>query len=221
MNLSAVIRTRFLEAAETDDRLPSAKLKPATGGGYWPGFAHDWEDMAGWGERRLAEHREEVWSGRAIPPSRAAIGRHAEVMEWTRLILSDPEHRHCAWAWARCKVRERSFRHWCRRTDRHPRTSLQRAMRAYDLIAGHFRGNGQIPTLPDSKWVFAEEGENGTFSAIIRADVPYVAGPQSWSDPDHKPIDTLTDETAIAEFERFLAKTRKRRRRQQEARVAA
>lgn len=218
MNIATIIRTRFLEAAETDDRQPSARLKPAGPATCWLPYDHDFEDRVGWGDVRLAEEREMRF--RRLPPSRPAIERHAEVMEWTRLILSDPEHRHCAWAWARCKVRERSFRQWCRRTDRHPRTSLQRAMRAYDLIAAHFRGNGQIPTLPDSKWVFAEDEEYGTFPAIIE-DAAYIACPTSWADPDHKPFDTLTDEAAVEQFERFLARTRKRRRRQQEARAAA
>lgn len=220
MNLTDIIRSRYLEASDTDDRLPSARLKPSTSVGYWPAFTHNFEDKNGWGTERLAEDRE--FRFRRVPPSMQAINRHAEVMDWTGSILQDPEHRRLAWAWAQCKVRERSFRSWCRRTNRHPRTALCRAQRAYDIISGHFCRKPETLTLPDPKWVFAEDGLEGINlpGSDFASDGPTKSA-TSWIDPGSVPIDTLTTPEAVEQFERFLARTRKRRRRQQEARVAA
>lgn len=222
MNLHTIIRARYLEAADTDDRLPSARLEPSSARGFWPAYDYTFEDMNGWGTERLAEDRE--FRFRRLPPSMQAIKRHAEVMDWTGSILTSPEHRHLVWGWAQCIVRGRSFSGWCRDTNRHRRTAVARTERAFDLIVSHFRRKGDLPTLPEQKWLFQlcdAECNIPTTIANCASEEWAVKRPISWIDPDHKPIDTLTNEAAVAEFERFLAKTRKRRRRQQEARAAA
>jgi hypothetical protein len=223
MNIADIVKARFLEAANTDDRLPRARLAPGTSSGFWPEYFPTREDKNGWGTLRLAEDREMRF--RRIPPSAAAIHRHTEVMDWVRTILTDPEHRVLVWHWAFAGAREHwSFGRWCRNTGRVKRTALRRLERAFDLIAAEFRRKGLFPTLPDAKWVFQIEGENGTHFDIVGEEsaggkaVPQI---RAWSDPGAPRSETILTPEAIAEFEKFLAKHNRGLRRRREVREAA
>lgn len=214
--LQLIVKARFLEAADTDDRLPSARLKPQAASGYWPEYHPTFEDMAGWGTQRLAEDREMRF--RRIPPSAAAIQRHGEVLDWTRLLIDDPERRKIVWAWAFCCARERSFGKWCRDTGRVKNTALRRLERVFDAIAREIRGSGDQPTLPDEKWLLRICPETGINPAILDAEPARKAS--AWIDPTHRPADLITTPKAVAAFEAFLARTNSRRRKEQMRRAA-
>jgi hypothetical protein len=147
--------------------------------------------------------------------TRDAITRHAEVMDWVRTILTDPEHRQLLWHWAFSIVRGRSFAAWCKANGKVKRTAISRISRVFDLIASDFRRKGLFPTLPDAKWVFQIEGENGThFDSVGEESAGGQAAPQirSWADPSAPRSETILTPEAIAEFEKFMAKTNRRRR---------
>lgn len=133
-----IIRCRFIEAVDTEWRMPSVK-GPARVKSFWPEFAPTDEDIAGWGEmvrkERFRETREMVKSA----PDRDAIARHDECLDWSVSILTNEDHRKVLWGWARCTHRDRPFTEWCDKQGVVSRTAYRRLNRAVDLLIAGLR----------------------------------------------------------------------------------
>ncbi|HWL06740.1 MAG TPA: DUF6362 family protein [Xanthobacteraceae bacterium] len=132
-----IVRARWLEAADTDMRLPIGG--GGNKSGCWPEYEHTFEDKAGWGTARLKEERE--MRIRRIPPSAPAIRRHNEVLEhWTAHFITDPDSRRIVWTWAFSIVAGKSFALWIRRSGmaratvyRHLKRALEQVSRSADI----------------------------------------------------------------------------------------
>lgn len=155
LDLDLLIRARFYEAADTERRLPFAKVKPQAYGSSWPTFHHEFADLVGWGEERLAEERRMV--PRKLPPSAAAISRHDECLEWTSWIspkAGTPEgHRRALWAVSFCEVSGKPFAAWCRKENIARMTGYRRYTRSIEIISAILRKNSMNAASPDEQWV--------------------------------------------------------------------
>lgn len=88
-----IVRSRFVEACDTERRLPIGG--GCSSGGFWPAYVHSFEDMNGWGTKRVAEERELRMS--RIPPTASAISRFEEVMSWSGATIHDDARRRIIW----------------------------------------------------------------------------------------------------------------------------
>ncbi len=147
-----IVRARFVEACDTERRLPPALRKQKVG--LWPEYAHSFEDMNGWGTERLAEERELRFKG--SPPTSAAITRHDEVMRWNTEILLNARHRHIVWGWARCRMRGSSFAAYCRRRGMVKITAYRHLNAAVERIVQTLFKCGTPLGLPEDRWLSLE-----------------------------------------------------------------
>lgn len=109
----AEIAELFIQAAETERKLPATGTRPAKLKSQSLPFVHTFADMNGWGYARLREARSEIWEGidNKLAPK--------DVSNWElclRLIalIDNDRHRRCLSAWAASKVSGASFSAWCR-----------------------------------------------------------------------------------------------------------
>ena len=182
------IAQRFIEAADTELRLPPPRARPAGFGSPWPSYVHTVADMNGWGTERLAEERRLI--SRRLPPSADAISRHEECLVWTAEIIPE-DRRHLVWAWAFSLTSGRSFRGWCRARGMAHTTAINRVNRVFDLISIEIRRNGGSmrhadvssvgPIDPESAIGDAMIGDRMAGATVWRADdaIP-VARPDMW-----------------------------------------
>lgn len=211
-----IVRARFIEAADTERRMPN----PGGAGksGFWPEYLHSFEDMAGWGTRRLAEERE--MRMRRVPPSAAAISRYFEVMKWTAELIGDERRRHIVWAWAHCQMAGKSFAEKCRREGWVKMTAYRRLGGIFQTISQKLINNRVLLSNPDEKWVLPKQANTATCSytlATIDDDTPGAHPSFQIFDGD-RPGHTLTSPQAVELFEKFLEKTNRRRRKEQQRR---
>lgn len=211
-----IIRARFIEACDTERRLPAGSMG-GQASGYWPAYTHSFEDMAHWGEKRLAEERE--MRTRSSPPSAAAISRYLECLQWTAELVQDERKRRLIWAWAYCQMAGRSFAERCRRDGWVKMTAYRRLSASFQHISEKLRNNNALLREPDEKWVLPNQAVSGT-SAITLAELNDAAPthPTFQIFDGERPRHTLTSPQAVAGFEKLLAQTNKRRRREQERR---
>jgi len=173
-----IVRARFVEACDTERRTPTRMF--ASGSGYWPAYVHSFEDMVGWGAKRLAEEREMRFA--RIPPSASAISRHSEVMEWSMTILTDEKVRRIVWAWAWCKAEGRSFSAHCDREGWVKATAYRRRDKALSAIASDLGMRGVLVRLPDDKWLRQELPDMASVSCTLD-DLPNDrSGIRAWND---------------------------------------
>jgi len=144
-----IVKARFIEAAATERRMPLRKV----GGfaGSWPQYVHSFEDMNGWGTKRLAEEREMRF--RRTAPSAEAISRHFEALQWTGELISDERHRRIVWAWAWCQATNRSFAARCRREGWVRMTAYRGLTAAFEEMTRKLCNNGVLVRLPDAEWM--------------------------------------------------------------------
>jgi hypothetical protein len=129
-----IVQARFVEAAQTESRLPLGGGSQSSG--YWPAYVHTFEDMNGWGTKRLAEERE--MRMKRIPPSAGAISRHTQVMEWTAELI-DEDYRWLMWGMANCIASERSFSAWCKDQGLVRMTAYRRIERIREAISRNLK----------------------------------------------------------------------------------
>lgn len=210
-----VVRARFLEAASTAGKLPAGPRHTASG--FWPAFAATFEDMAGWGTKRLAEERE--MRMQRTPPSSAAISRHDEVARWTSEFIRDEQLRKIIWTWAICHVSETSFAGHCRKQGWVRGTAHRRIRAAIELIVAALCKSNTLLRLPDELWVRHVTGNSATsFDTIgTGADAPPISPTFEILDGD-RPGDTLTSPQAIENFEKHLTSVNQERRLNRERR---
>jgi hypothetical protein len=211
-----IVRARFIEAADTERRMPGHG--GAGKSGFWPQYVHSFEDMNGWGTRRLAEERE--MRMRRIPPTAAAISRYFEVMKWTSEYILDERRRHIVWAWAASQAGGKSFSEKCRREGWVKMTAYRRLGGIFQTVSAKLVNNGILLRLPDEKWVLPNQINSGSSSITLATDdenEPALHQTFQIFDGD-RPGDMLTSPQAVELFEKFLEKTNRKRRREQERR---
>lgn len=177
------VRDRFAEAAATERRLPHEKAGPSEKMGFWPEFRATFEDMTGWGSKRLAEERELRF--RRLPPSSAAISRWEEVLcVWTPDYLRDEKERRLVWYWAFCASGGKSFAAVCRKKGWVRRTAYARLGRLFERIAGDLvndcRFLSDTSDLQDCTGFGFNAFIAGTLNELSGEDIP--VSPRSWSD---------------------------------------
>ena len=210
-----IVRARFVEACDTERRMPHGRAGSAMG--YWPSYEHTFEDMAGWGTKRLAEERELRF--RRTPPSSGAISRHDEVMRWTGELITDENVRRIVWAWAWCQMTGSSFSARCRKRGWVKATAYRRLQDAMERISTVL-GNGRtVLRLPDEIWVRQQHPISGIHSGTGSAHRGEPAkSPTSQIFDGDRPGHTLTSPQAIDDFAKHLTDVNRRRRREQEKR---
>ncbi|MDI4231434.1 DUF6362 family protein [Bradyrhizobium sp. Arg237L] len=213
---SDIVRARFIEATDTERRMPRGGV--AGKSGYWPGYVHSFEDMNGWGTKRLAEERE--MRMRRIPPSAAAISRYIEVLTWTAAIIQDEDCRRLVWVWARCQTSNLSFAKWCRDVGLVKMTAYRRLGAVFQAISTNLSNNKVLLRNPDEIWMLPKHPVlgNSTNTLAIDDDSPPPPNKTFAIFDGDRPVDTLNSPQAIALFAKFLAKTNRRRRRERERR---
>jgi hypothetical protein len=210
-----IVRARFVEATDTEARLPGGGLPQSSG--YWPSYLHTFEDMAGWGTQRLAEERE--MRSRRSPPSAAAITRYFETMRWTAEFLDQEDRRRLVWSWAYCQMSGRSFAERLRKKGVVKMTAYRRLNIAFQAISDSLRKAGALLRYPDEKWVLPNHAPRSTNPLTLNShDDAAPPHPTFQVFDGDRPGHTLTSPQAVEEFEKFLAKTNRQRRREQERR---
>jgi len=181
-----IVRARFVEAAHTESRLPRINSPHATGG-FWPEYVHSFEDMVGWGPKRLAEEREMRLS--RTPPSPAAISRFEEVMAWSAVHVHDDSRRKIIWTWAHCQVTGHSFAERCRKFGWVKMTAYRRLHATSDAISLNLDNAGTLLRMPDEKWVLPEQ-------PVSASNFVMVALTDDAEQPTHQPTH-WTDNGAV------------------------
>jgi hypothetical protein len=211
-----IVRARFIEAADTERRMPGGGVSGKSG--YWPQYVHSFEDMNGWGTRRLAEERE--MQLRRTPPSAGAISRYLEALKWTAEFIGEENRRRIIWAWARCQTSDRSFAEYCRREGLVKMTAYRRLGGVFQTISQKLINNSVLLRMPDEKWVLPNPINSGSSSHTLAThdeDAPAPHQTFQIFDGD-RPGHTLTSPQSVELFEKFLEKTNRRRRKEQERR---
>ena len=210
-----LVKGRFVEAADTERRMPLGGGAPSSG--YWPAYVHSFEDMNGWGTQRLAEERE--MRARRIPPSAAAISRYLEVLGWSAEMIPERKRQHLVWNWAFSSVTNRSFAQHCRRNGIIKMTAYRRLAAIFSEICAELCKRDIPLREPEQTFVLP----NTPNAAITSGNMAVPDDEPDLHQTFHifdgiRPSDTLTSPSAVESFEKFLAKTNKRRRREQERR---
>jgi len=198
-----IVRARFVEAADTERRLPRG------GGGQgspWPAYTYSFEDKAGWGTERLAEDRE--MRLRRIPPTAAAITRHDEVMGWTANLIDDEKRRRIVWAWAWCRLTGSSFSARCKKNGWVKVTAYRRLTECFSNVAAHLCNKNVFLRMRSAEWVIQETdnlvGVSGSL-ANFASPKAIIFTPSA---------DTLKTPQAVESFEKYLASINRRRRKE-------
>jgi uncharacterized protein DUF6362 len=215
-----MVRARFVEAADTERRMPYSGVSGRTG--FWPEYTHTFEEMNGWGTKRLAQERE--FRLRRIPPSSGAISRFEEVLEWAANRIDDEDRRRLVWAFAHCRAGEQSFSDKCAREGWNRIVSYRRLNAIFQRIAIELTNAGVLLQLPDEQWGLQEHAIRGTNSDMAARgdedDGPTLRlkSPCAVIPPGGKATDLLKTEAALKRFVKHLKAVNKARRRERERR---
>jgi hypothetical protein len=204
-----IIRARFVEAAHTEQFLPTA-LSPSSRG-YWPEFFHDDEDKKGWDDAARLDNADKR-KGRA---STGAVSRHQECLDWTATIITDEKRRHIVWAWAFCRANGWDFGARCVKRGWARPTAYRRLAASVDAILAELRKKGVLVRLPDDKWVRHETPNMASISSTLgRSDetAPAIPNKAYRTEPSR---DTLDTPEAIADFAKALERRNARMRKLQ------
>jgi len=211
-----LVRSRFIEACDTERRLPIGGGTQSCG--FWPAYVHSFEDMNGWGTKRLAEEREMRLA--RTPPSAAAISRFEEVMKWSASLIHHDVKRQIIWTWASCQVSGYSFAERCRTYGWVKMTAYRRLHAVSQAISHGLDISGVLVRYPDEKWVLpAQPVSASNFDMVALSD----DAEQPMVHPTFQVLDKASDllktPEAVAEFAKHLAASNKRARREQERRA--
>lgn len=211
-----LVRSRFIEACDTERRLPIGGGTQSCG--FWPAYVHSFEDMNGWGTKRLAEEREMRLA--RTPPSASAISRFEEVLKWSGAMIHDDVRRRIIWTWAMCQLTGNSFAARCSKHGWVKMTAYRRLHAVSDAISRDLDKSGVLVRYPDEKWVLPEQPVSGSnFDMVALSDVAEQPTVQPTFQVLDKPGDLLKTPEAVAEFAKHLAASNKRARREQERRA--
>lgn len=209
-----IVRSRFIEACDTERRLPLGGGSSSRG--FWPAYVHSFEDMNGWGTKRLAEEREMRLA--KTPPSAAAISRFEEVMTWSGSLIHDDAKRKIIWTWAACQVSGHSFASRCRKFGWVKMTAYRRLHTISDVISRNLNNDAVLLRMPDEKWVLPDQPFSGIDSGTLalRDDDGPAISPTSMIGHGGRPELKLPDD--LEAFAKHLALVNRQRRREQERR---
>jgi hypothetical protein len=205
-----IVRARFVEAAYTEQFLPTARAPSSRG--FWPAFFHDEEDKKGWDDAARLENAERRHN-RA--PS-GAISRHAECLQWTGTILHDEKRRHIVWSWAFCRANGWDFGARCVRKGWVRQTAYRRLSASIDAIVAALGNDAVLLRLPDDKWVRHETPDMAPISSTLgRSDETASAIPNK-PYVTEKPRDLIQTQADADAFAQFLDRRNADMRRAQE-----
>ena len=200
-------------------------------------YAHDFQDMAGWGrvpgDKKCQLDRDDgdpyralrlaFWEQYDRDPTPAEISRAQAVHGWIMLV-DDEKDRRALIGWLNSKAGGKSFRRWCKQIECISQTTgLKRKNRALEkifLLVGRSGGPHDLYGLPGGLPVGQDFGD---VSATIAADAD--DGIDHWSAADAKPgvdAEYVSDrsgnrELAIPQTAFTWAEKQNARRRQREA----
>ena len=206
-----IVRALIVEACDTISRLPAVGI--STKSGLWPEYMHTFEDMAGWGAKRLAEERE--MRARRAHATPDAISRLSQVERWNAQIIAE-EDRKYIWAWAWCRLRRESFTTRCSEEKWSKGDAYTAITSAINLLVVRFRQKGAPLILPADRFLLLEMPKSGTHVGTMGlVDVePPPKSPTAVI--DERARDLLTTAHAITMFGEFLSKTNSQRRAKRE-----
>lgn len=162
-------------------------------------YAHDFQDMAGWGkvpgDKKCQLDRDDgdpyralrlaFWEQYDRDPTPAEIARAQQVHGWIMLV-DDEKERRALLGWLRSKTGGKAFRRWCRQIEGISQTTgLKRKNRALEkifLIVGRNGGQHDLNPLPGG---LPFRQDLGDVSATIATDA--VDAMDHWSAADAKP----------------------------------
>lgn len=208
-----IVLGRFIEATDTERRLP--KGGGSGQGAPWPAYMHTFEDMNGWGTKRLAEERE--LRMRRIPPTSGAITRFEEVMDWTAKRIHDEARRHLIWAFAVCRLNGWSFSAKCRKEGWNRITAYDRLNKLFDRLSTDLAMENVVLRLPDPKWTLQESENHSTRSCRLGDidDTP-PRSPKVVRVPDAVSTHLIKTPADLEQFEKHLRAVNRARRKEQE-----
>ncbi|WP_027583976.1 DUF6362 family protein [Bradyrhizobium sp. Ai1a-2] len=217
-----LVRARFVEAADTEWRMPGG-MRLGGKSGFWPGYLHTFEEMSGWGTKRLAEERELRLS--RIPPSSAAISRFEQVLEWSATRIESDQFRQLLWAFVRCRVSGRSFSEKCRKEGWNRVTAYERINRLLDAIAIDLNNDNAPLQLPEDNWPLQEGAVSGSNSCMLAVgsedDGEPAKSPSAIIFPNGAAADLLKSKDDLTRFAKHLKAVNRRRRKMRERRRRA
>ena len=202
-----IVRALFTEACDTIRRLPNTGSGNKSG--FWPDYLHTFEDMAGWGAKRLAEEREmRARRERATPD---AISRLNQVERWNAEIL-DEEERKYIWAWAWCRLYRESFADKCKKEKWSKEWAYTVITSTVNRLVVRFGQKSAPLILPADRFQLLEQQKSGTdVGTMGLGDVePMAKSPTAML--TEKPSDLLTSSQAVKMFGQFLSDTNTKRR---------
>jgi Domain of unknown function (DUF6362) len=208
-----LVRARFVEAADTERRMP--RVGAVERAGFWPAYVHTFEDMNGWGTKRLAEERE--LRMRRIPPSAAAITRFDEVMNWTAYRVDEPR-RSLVWAFAHCRANGWSFSAKCKKEGWNRVTAYERLEKLFRRLAIELDIDSVVLRKPDEKWTLQECPIPGTNSGTMASDDDGgpSKSPRSLIVPGALASDLLKTDADVKRFAKHLKAVNRARRKERE-----
>lgn len=205
-----IVRARFVEAAHTEQFLPTA-LSPCSRG-YWPAFFHDEEDKKGWDDAARLDNAEKR-RGRAAT---GAVSRHQECLDWTTTIITDEKRRHIVWAWAFCRANGWDFGARCVKRGWARPTAYRRLTASVEVISDFLNNDSTLLRLPDDKWL---RHETPVMAPMCASNAPHDEASRSIKfTPGYRTEpsrDTLDTPEAVADFAKFLERQNARRRKLQ------
>lgn len=208
-----IVRSRFVEACDTERRLPLGG--GSSQGGFWPAYVYSFEDMNGWGTKRLAEEREMRMA--RIPPSAAAISRFEEVMAWSASMIHDDTRRRIIWTWSYCQMSGHSFAARCKKLGWVKMTAYRRLHAVSDAISRNLVNDLTFLRMPDEKWVLPSQPVSGSnFDMLALSDDTEQPTVHPTFQVLDKAVDLLTTPDAIADFRKHLTAINRQRRKEQE-----
>lgn len=162
-----LIKARFVEAADTERRLPAVRIAPSITSGWWPEFKYSVADMNGWGGKRLSEHRDQFWANARLAPSAGAVSRHEEVLSWTADHIHDEARRRLVWLWAFCTAADRDFGAALRSRGIARSTAYSRLSKLWARMERDFRNVALPLRFPDDKWIGHKTGSSAISCGMI------------------------------------------------------
>lgn len=185
-SIESLVALRLIEAAETERKLPAARVRPEGYKGTWPLMdPPTWGDVLQYGTKRLEEMRQEFFDNFRARVSPQEIARMDETAAWVRDHVTRDEDRRAVFAWARMKAGGLSLRAWCRRNGIGVNTAKRRADTAISEIAAAFGNSSEFLMVLPSSCVVTQTPEIGI--QMTTMDDCAQEKVSSWMASDAKP----------------------------------
>lgn len=193
------IRDLMIDAVRLD-RETHEHVGPARLRAQQLAYAHDFQDMAGWGkvpgDRKCQLEREDADPHRALrlafweqynrEPAAEEIARAEKVHRWIMLV-DKPEERRALLGWLKSKAGGKAFRRWCLQVEGiSQKTGLKRKDRALTKIQAALAGSGALHDVEALHEGLPIDPDFGDLLATIAAGADEIEGLNNWAAPDAK-----------------------------------